>query len=323
MDKSEERKVVEMVFGGHPHISIEESERPDFICRVPNRIEFGIEVTDFFLSESVARLRRIPNYAMDLLKNKAYRHKDDKQRIRVEKVIYRSGKTGEEREIEAIVGESHTIDDVVSRIKSSIESKIDKSTGYSTNIVDLIVRDVDSIAGFENIEKLIRAIRRTETCATVLDPSFREIYLVTTENSDWVCVPLRANLFVAEILKFQKLFKEHHGSKIESLTLGEFLVELARHLVSTFGPIEYEAAENKQPRLIFGSVGIGYGEKQGLEISDISIEGPEGREVVEFGDIGDVALHEFVGSEIDEMFACAPILFPVKQEKPTQESQAT
>lgn len=128
MDKSEERKVVEMVFGGHPHIAIEESERPDFICRIPDRIEFGIEVTDFFLSESVARLRRIPNYAMDSLKNKAYRHKDDKNRIRVEKVIYRSGNTGEEREIEAIVGESYTIDDVVSRIKSSIESKIDKAT---------------------------------------------------------------------------------------------------------------------------------------------------------------------------------------------------
>ncbi|MBX3421616.1 MAG: hypothetical protein KF752_08680 [Pirellulaceae bacterium] len=162
MDKSEERKVAEMVFGGKPHIVIQESERPDFICKVSDKLEFGIEVTDFYLSESVARLRLIPNYAKDLLTNKVYRHKDDKQRIRVEKVIYRSGTTGEEREIEAVIGEEHSIDLAVSRLKSAIESKIGKSARYSTDIVDLIIRDVDSIAGFENLEKLIRAVRRTE-----------------------------------------------------------------------------------------------------------------------------------------------------------------
>jgi hypothetical protein len=83
-----------MVFGRNPHVVIQESERPDFICKVSDKFEFGVEVTDFYLSESVARLRLIPNYAKDLLTNKAYRHKDDMRRIRVEKVVYRSGSTG-------------------------------------------------------------------------------------------------------------------------------------------------------------------------------------------------------------------------------------
>ncbi len=323
VDKSEERKVAEMVYGGKPHIVIQESERPDFICKVSDKLEFGIEVTDFYLSESVARLRLISNYANDLLTRNAYRHKDDMQRISVEKVVYRNGTTGEEREIEAIIGEEHTIDIVVSRIKSSIVSKIGKSARYSTDIVDLIIRDVDSIAGFENIEKLIRAVRRTEASEPILDASFREIYLITTQDADWVCVPLRANLFIAEILKFQKLFKEHYGTKIKAITIGEYVVELARHLESTFGHVEYEISKNKQPRLIFGSVAVGYGEKLGLEIFDISIDDTIRREAIDFDGEGDVDLHRFVRAEIDFMFACAPILFPVTKQVPRSKYETT
>jgi len=313
MNKLEERKVVEMVFGGHPQITIDESERPDFICRVPEAVEFGVEITDFYLSESVARLRNIPNYASDLLSSKAYRHKDDKERIRVDKVIYHSAKTGEKREIQAIIGEGHTIDEVVSRIKASIDSKTVKSIGYSTAIVDLVIRDVDSIAGFDDFQMLIRAIGRTDASSSILRTGFREIYLLTKQKSDWVCVPLRANLFVAEVLTFQQLFKDHHGSKIESLTIKDYLVELARHLSKTFDVVEFDVPNESQPRLVFGSVAVGYGENQQLEITDISFESLEGREIVEFDDVGDAALQSFVKTEADGMFTCAPVLFPAKQ----------
>ncbi|MBX3421615.1 MAG: hypothetical protein KF752_08675 [Pirellulaceae bacterium] len=138
--------------------------------------------------------------------------------------------------------------------------------------------------------------------------------MITTQDAEWVCVPLRANLFVAEILKFQKLFKEHHGNNVKAITIGEYLVELARHLVSACGRVEYEVSKNKQPRLVFGSVAVGYGEKQGLEIFDISIDDTIKREAVDFVGEGDVDLHRLVRAEIDEMFACAPILFTVTKE---------
>lgn len=313
MNKSEERKVVEMVFGGSSEIIINESERPDFVCRVPDAIEFGVEVTDFYLSESVARLRNIKNYAIDLLSSKSYRHKDDKERIRVDKIIFQNGRTGEEREIQAIIGEEHTIDDVVSRIKAAIDVKTDKSTGYSTEIVDLVIRDVESIAGFDEIEKLVRAIGRTDAYSSILRNGFREIYLLTKQKNDWVCVPLRANLFVAEILKFQQLFRDHHGSKFESMTIKYYLIELARHLSKTFGVVEFDVPNDNQPRLIFGSVAVGYGENQALQITDISINSLEGREIAEFDDAGDVALQRFVETKSDGLFTCAPVLFPAKQ----------
>jgi hypothetical protein len=323
MDKLEERQVVEMVFGSKPNISIEGSECPDFICRVPGNIEFGIEVTDFFLSESDARLMRIPGYRLELLKSKSYRHKDDKQGVRLEKIIYRSKNTGEEREVDAIIRESHTIDDVLSRVRASIESKTGKAIGYSTDITDLIIRDVESIARFENIQDLIRAIYRTKMCDAVLKQGFREIYLVTTNNTDWVCVPLKANLFVGEVLKLQRLFREYYGSKIESFTPGKYLVELARHLVSRFGTIEYEVPEEENPRLIYGSVGVGYCENQGLEIFDVSFDGTTGRKVVEFDDRGDVELNEFVRAEVAAMFACAPIFFPAIGAKSSNDTKET
>jgi hypothetical protein len=312
MDKCEERKVIEMVFGGHPELNIVESERPDFICEIPEKIRFGVEVTDFFLSESEARLCRIPNYAIDLLTTKKYKHKDDKHRIRVDKVIYHSAKTGERREIEAIIGEEHTIDVVVSRIKTAIENKTAKSAKYSTEIVDLIVRDLDSRSRFDEIEMLIRAIHRTDAIQPILNTRFREIYLVTTNNDESVCVPLRANLFIGEVLAYQKLFKEHHGTNIGSFTIGDFMVEMARYLTSKFGTIEYEVTNNK-PMLFYSSVGVGYGDRQELEIVDVSIESMANREVADFDDEGDVSLSEFVNSQMDSVFARAPILFPAKK----------
>ena len=313
MDKNAERNIVEMVFGGDSSIKIEDSEKPDFVCVAETGIEFGAEVTDFYLSESEARLHHIPNYAKDLLNAKAYRHKDDKQKIRVDKIIYRSSKTGEEREILAIIGEEHTIDDVISRIRSAVKSKTEKIAGYSTDIVDLIIRDVGSRAGFESLEKLIHSIRRTDASDAILDTGFREIYLLTKQKGDWVCVPLRANLFVAEVLKFQRLFKEYHGPSFTTLTIGDYMIELARHLVNRIGVIKFDVPKNNQPRLIFGSVAVGYGENQELKIVDISVNNVTDHEVIDFDSEGDSGLQEFVEAEIGSIFACAPILFPARQ----------
>ena len=310
MDKNQERKVVEMVFGNRSGMTILESERPDFICEVSQEIKFGIEVTDFFLSESVARLRRIPNYAAELLTTKVYRHKDDRNRIRIGKVSYSNHQTGEEREFEALIGEKRTINDVVHRIKSSIEAKTAKSAGYSIATVDLIVRDVDSLAEFNELEELMRVINLTGAENSILKSKFREIYLLTTTNGSWVCVPLRANLFVAEVMKFQTLFKEYHDrAKRKTFSFAHYFTELARHLTWRVGAIEFYMTEESLPRLVFGSVAVGYGVNQKVEVVDISTKGILEREIVELNDNGDIELQEFVSSEIESMFGCTPILF--------------
>lgn len=310
VDKSRERKIVEMVFGDRSDVAIEETEKPDFRCRVSESIDFGVEVTEFYLSESQARLSNISGYATDLLKSKAYRHKDDKHRIPVETVVYHRAETGAKFEIEAIVCEATTVDDIVSKVGGAIELKNRKLEAYEGSVVDLVVHDVEAVARFESVGKLIQSVKRTGVFGAIVGSKFREIYLVTALGGGWVCVPLRANMLVSEVLAFWGLFKEYYGEKIESLTLGAYLVELARHLVCRLGGVEYEFSVDEGLRLVFGSVSIGYGEGQVLEIVDVSSASPAGRDIVEFSDEGDLGLHDFVAAKIDSVFASAEVLFP-------------
>ncbi len=43
------------------------------MCSRPGMEDFGVEVTDFFLTESDARLERIGSYACDLIAGRDYR----------------------------------------------------------------------------------------------------------------------------------------------------------------------------------------------------------------------------------------------------------
>ena len=54
MDKQQERKAIDAIFGDY-HLTIEEGERPDFVCSRNGKLLFGVEVTEFFWTESDAR----------------------------------------------------------------------------------------------------------------------------------------------------------------------------------------------------------------------------------------------------------------------------
>ena len=102
MDKSKERVLVETVYG-RSTLEIQETEEPDFLCSLQGNTPFGVEVTEFFMTESDARLCKIHGYASELIKGGNLRHKDDKK-IRVEDVVYILGDDpGDERTIRAIV----------------------------------------------------------------------------------------------------------------------------------------------------------------------------------------------------------------------------
>ncbi|MGA2068977.1 MAG: hypothetical protein ABSG86_28740 [Thermoguttaceae bacterium] len=103
MDKRQERRIFDYVFGRRDVLDVTECERPDFVCRVSASFSFGVEVAEFYVSESEARLRKIEGYAEGLLTNEEYRHKDDKVRIPVRNIIYRHAETGQEIPLKAIM----------------------------------------------------------------------------------------------------------------------------------------------------------------------------------------------------------------------------
>lgn len=316
MKKQREREILDMVFGGHDVLEVTEHENPDFRCTVGLEWEFGVEVTEFFYSESAARLRRIPGYARELLGQARYRHKNDKRRIRVEDVIYRSAGTGRERKIKAVLGETYTLGMVIDRLKYLIENKNQRSGDYARNIspVDLIICDVDRASGCDGIEVLIRAIGERNATSSIKDSGFREIYVVTSKAGELVCVPLKANLFVAEVHAFQRIFKEYHGNDLPRVRFVDFIEALAIYLTRRFNQVQYEVDRNKRLRLVFGSVACSYSERGALEIHDVSFESGTERTglMEELGTDTDTALQEHVESERKQMFCCVPLCFKAR-----------
>ena len=78
MSKKEiERKILELVYEVKQYEQITDSECPDF--RIKNKgynSSFGVEITEFYFSESNARLRKIPNYFSEIFDGNQYRHKE-------------------------------------------------------------------------------------------------------------------------------------------------------------------------------------------------------------------------------------------------------
>ena len=68
-----------MVYDKHRIDEIMAGENPDFKVRSKHQQDFfGVEVAEFYYSESNARLRNIPNYLGEILDNRRYRHKEEK-----------------------------------------------------------------------------------------------------------------------------------------------------------------------------------------------------------------------------------------------------
>src|SRR5437764_672500 len=101
MDKQEERKLFDAVFG-KLGLEVMEGEQPDFICSKDGVPCFGVEITEFFLTESGARLHKIGGYVSDLVAGGKYRHKDDIREIKVEEIMYQVAATGQTFPLKAI-----------------------------------------------------------------------------------------------------------------------------------------------------------------------------------------------------------------------------
>src|SRR5262249_5445599 len=86
--KTAERQGFDLGYGDRTNLDVSPSERPDFIVEHRNGDRFGVEVTEFFDTESRARLERIEGYAGDLLAGKNFKHKDDRRLLKVTKVDY-------------------------------------------------------------------------------------------------------------------------------------------------------------------------------------------------------------------------------------------
>lgn len=73
-----EQRIFDTVYGNTNHLNTTHGDKPDFLVSLVDDLKFGVEITEFFQSESQARLNNIPSYISELLDGKSMRHKDDK-----------------------------------------------------------------------------------------------------------------------------------------------------------------------------------------------------------------------------------------------------
>lgn len=219
MDKQAELKLFRYIYGQDKDWNIIPYESPDFLCDRDGTRILGVEVTKLWHTESAARLKNLEGYALDLLDGGKYRHKNDKNNLKVDIVKYTpQGEEDKAKEINAIIYEMPNFKERVSLLEVAIKSKEDKASTYITTcpVVDLIIEDASSLFWFEKYENIFHPISRFVNRSSIINSSFREIFVITqTKENKKVYIPLKLNLFAEDIAIFEKFVVDSgnfHGS---------------------------------------------------------------------------------------------------------------
>ncbi len=319
MNKDAEREILNYVFGNRAFTSVDPIEKPDFICRVSPTKSFGVEVTEFFISESDARLRRIATYPNDLLVHRRYLHKDDRTRLRVENVIYRKANSDEEREVAAIITEAHLPSHVVSSIGKVVAAKNSKYSTYASNAtpVDLIIHDVDQAASLKSLKEFLFSLCAGDAYEPIRKSQFREIYLVTMQEEDNVCVPLRATAFASELCTFQLIVKSLRSKREKTIGPSQYFELLCHYLANQFSNVQYDLSSDGKFRFIFASIAAGFSKRTQMKLVDISCDTSiEPKPLaVELSNSVDIELQETILSERRQVFCLMPLEFAAHSRK--------
>jgi hypothetical protein len=319
MDKAAERKIFDLVYGDEDSLTVVEGERPDFTCTTKDGLNFGVEVTEFYISESMARLRQRPNYTQQLLTEKRYLHKDDKENIPVSKVMFRLNSDGTTLQTEAIVGEFLTRGEIAERLITRIADKSSKIQNYAEidGDIDLIINDVEAALGSADVENLIYVLEEADAKSTIVDSRFRDIFLVTEIAGENSYIPLRANFFAREVFAFRSLAQDFTTRQSENISNADFLNSLAHYLDHQFHRAEVDVSSEHHVEFIFASIALRFDAAGRWRIRDVSREPRRNRTLLksELVAASHSKLLEFVKAERPNEFFCLPIAFPATRDR--------
>src|SRR6266516_2578271 len=141
--KNKERTIFDFVYSDRVFDSVTPTEEPDFTVKNADG-EFGVEITEFYFSQSEARIKNISGYTQEILVEKKYRHKDDVIPLEVKEFKVEPGDNRRPSfKAEGIMSELPTIDEYVKKISELIEHKNERFRNYirGLNHINLIIFD--------------------------------------------------------------------------------------------------------------------------------------------------------------------------------------
>jgi hypothetical protein len=257
--KQRERDILDEVYAHRNLFEVQPHESPDFLLRThPNANRFGVEITEFYLTQSEARLERIEGYFQDLLDGGDVRHKDDHANFKVTKVSITS-KEGDVRatDVPVILHEGYRLGDFVAGVAETIGKKdrvIDDAPEGLTHI-NLIVRDRHQMLRSRSYRDFHFLCCTPELQQAVFTSRFREVFLITSFEEGEAFIPLKTVMTMAKIYMAVG-FLEASDHKDCIKTFNDFMRWFARYL-STIAAGEVRLREEgKDIEVLYGNSGF-------------------------------------------------------------------
>ena len=234
MNKESELEIFNIIYGSYSDWKVIDSESPDFLCTKNGTTTLGVEVTEFYVSESCARLRNIETYTEELLSGADYRHKEDIEKLKVENIQFIKENNEPYEDTEAIIQDVPPFNEIVKLLEKAMLTKELKTPIYlqSCPKVDLAILDASNSLIFSDFKDFFIPFSTSITKQLVLESAFREIFLVTqkyNKNGGYskVVVPLKLNLFAQASTIYVDLILEKLGT-----TSDEYDIELQNIFLS-------------------------------------------------------------------------------------------
>jgi hypothetical protein len=257
--KQKERRIFNLVYADRSFDEIKESENPDFLVRYfPNMSFFGVEVTEYYLTETNARIDNITGYSGELLNGNDFKHKDDGKVLKVTEIdfidehdIIRA------KNVPAIKQEMPPLSKCAYDIAGRIISKAGLINNSQQNLThtNLIIKDCTGLLRLIDKKNFYNIFFIPELINAISTVPFREIFLVTILQDENVYIPLKMLHLLAEALLFDGVIKQNgYEDKIPKEIC---YVELfAAYLNSnvTYGVLVHRDADNTE--VIFGDSGL-------------------------------------------------------------------
>lgn len=216
--KQEERRIFDLVYGDRSFDKVKDFETPDFLVRYfPNTPYFGVEVTEYYLTETNARLDNITDYTGQLLDGKNYKHKDDRKVLDVAEIdIINKDGSVHIKNVSSIIQEvpppRKCAYDVAERIISKAGLiNVSKQNLSHTN---LIIKDKSGLLRLINKRDFYDIYFIPELIKAISTAPFREIFLVTILQDEHVYIPLKMIHLLAEAYLFNGVIVQSDYEKI-------------------------------------------------------------------------------------------------------------
>jgi hypothetical protein len=273
--KKKERNIFDFVYADRVLTSVAPSEEPDF--KVKNAdCEFGVEITEFYFSHSLARIRNIPGYAMEILEEGKYRHKDDFTPLAVKEFTVEPGDNRRPSfKVQGFMQERPKINDYVNKVSAVIEHKNTRFAIYVTglNHVNLIIFDCEHCLLGTPKNKFHPLFFQPQLETALIHTSFREVYFVTQlgefDSPKKVYIPLKMVFLVAEMFLFNHIMTEEYTDAL--LTYAEKLGLLCAEYLLWRGAKDISFKDGSDGyEVVYGNAGIFIAKDNSVTIRDYS-----------------------------------------------------